>query len=93
MQLSQAENYCSNQVGNGYPLPRADLLSNGHMRREIGSLYGEWGDMGNYMKEADFYSMVYWSSNSAGAGQQYIVSSKQGRKTLIKRMNFLWGVL
>lgn len=59
MQLSQAENYCSNQVGNGYTLPRADLLSNGHMRREIGSLYGEWGDMGNYMKEADFYSMVY----------------------------------
>ncbi|MDA5568738.1 Ig-like domain-containing protein [Escherichia coli] len=71
MQLSQAENYCSNQVGNGYTLPRADLLSNGHMRREIGSLYGEWGDMGNYMNEADFYSMVYWSSNSAGAGQQY----------------------
>nr|WP_244565681.1 Ig-like domain-containing protein [Escherichia coli] len=68
MQLSQAENYCSNQVGNGYTLPRADLLSNGHMRREIGSLYGEWGDMGNYMNEADFYSMVYWSSNSAGAG-------------------------
>ncbi|HHJ0898795.1 TPA: Ig-like domain-containing protein, partial [Escherichia coli] len=67
MQLSQAENYCSNQVGNGYTLPRADLLSNGHMRREIGSLYGEWGDMGNYMNEADFYSMVYWSSNSAGA--------------------------
>ncbi|EGM7624796.1 inverse autotransporter adhesin-like protein YeeJ, partial [Escherichia coli] len=61
MQLSQAENYCSNQVGNGYTLPRADLLSNGHMRREIGSLYGEWGDMGNYMNEADFYSMVYWS--------------------------------
>ncbi|HFJ7079732.1 TPA: Ig-like domain-containing protein, partial [Escherichia coli] len=29
MQLSQAENYCSNQVGNGYTLPRADLLSNG----------------------------------------------------------------
>ncbi|HCO5618937.1 TPA: Ig-like domain-containing protein, partial [Escherichia coli] len=49
MQLSQAENYCSNQVGNGYTLPRADLLSNGHMRREIGSLYGEWGDMRNYM--------------------------------------------
>lgn len=68
MQLSQTENYCSNQVGNGYTLPRADLLSNGHMRREIGSLYGEWGDMGNYMNEADFYSMVYWSSNSAGAG-------------------------
>ncbi|HFU8553331.1 TPA: Ig-like domain-containing protein, partial [Escherichia coli] len=67
MQLSQTENYCSNQVGNGYTLPRADLLSNGHMRREIGSLYGEWGDMGNYMNEADFYSMVYWSSNSAGA--------------------------
>ncbi|MGS3753645.1 Ig-like domain-containing protein, partial [Escherichia coli] len=47
MQLSQAENYCSNQVGNGYTLPRADLLSNGHMRREIGSLYGEWGDAAN----------------------------------------------
>ncbi|HDV1674408.1 TPA: Ig-like domain-containing protein, partial [Escherichia coli] len=78
MQLSQAENYCSNQVGNGYTLPRADLLSNGHMRREIGSLYGEWGDMGNYMNEADFYSMVYWSSNSAGAGQQYIVSLETG---------------
>lgn len=94
MQLSQAENYCSNQVGNGYTLPRAALLSNGHMRREIGSLYGEWGDMGNYMKEADFYSMVYWSSNSAGAGQQYIVSLETGTQNTYQTYEFfLWGVL
>lgn len=91
MQLSQAENYCSNQVGNGYPLPRADLLSNGHMRREIGSLYGEWGDMGNYMKEADFYSMVYWSSNSAGAGQQYIVSLETGTQNTYQTYEFFYG--
>ncbi|HGU4471952.1 TPA: Ig-like domain-containing protein, partial [Escherichia coli] len=88
MQLSQAENYCSNQVGNGYTLPRADLLSNGHMRREIGSLYGEWGDMGNYMNEADFYSMVYWSSNSAGAGQQYIVSLETGTQNTYQTHEF-----
>ncbi|EPQ8350492.1 TPA: inverse autotransporter adhesin-like protein YeeJ [Escherichia coli] len=91
MQLSQAENYCSNQVGNGYTLPRADLLSNGHMRREIGSLYGEWGDMGNYMKEADFYSMVYWSSNSAGAGQQYIVSLETGTQNTYQTYEFFYG--
>ncbi|EPA3211942.1 Ig-like domain-containing protein [Escherichia coli] len=91
MQLSQAENYCSNQVGNGYTLPRAALLSNGHMRREIGSLYGEWGDMGNYMKEADFYSMVYWSSNSAGAGQQYIVSLETGTQNTYQTHEFFYG--
>ncbi len=91
MQLSQAENYCSNQVGNGYTLPRADLLSNGHMRREIGSLYGEWGDMRNYMKEADFYSMVYWSSNSAGAGQQYIVSLETGTQNTYQTYEFFYG--
>ena len=91
MQLSQAENYCSNQVGNGYTLPRADLLSNGYMRREIGSLYGEWGDMGNYMKEADFYSMVYWSSNSAGAGQQYIVSLETGTQNTYQTYEFFYG--
>lgn len=91
MQLSQAENYCSNQVGNGYTLPRADLLSNGHMRREIGSLYGEWGDMGNYMNEADFYSMVYWSSNSAGAGQQYIVSLETGTQNTYQTHEFFMG--
>ncbi|EFO1347756.1 inverse autotransporter adhesin-like protein YeeJ [Escherichia coli] len=91
MQLSQAENYCSNQVGNGYTLPRADLLSNGHMRREIGSLYGEWGDMGNYMNEADFYSMVYWSSNSAGAGQQYIVSLETGTQNTYQTHEFFYG--
>ncbi|HCO5580318.1 TPA: Ig-like domain-containing protein [Escherichia coli] len=91
MQLSQAENYCSNQVGNGYTLPRADLLSNGHMRREIGSLYGEWGDMGNYMNEADFYSMVYWSSNSAGAGQQYIVSLETGTQNTYQTREFFYG--
>ena len=91
MQLSQAENYCSNQVGNGYNLPRADLLSNGHMRREIGSLYGEWGDMGNYMNEADFYSMVYWSSNSAGAGQQYIVSLETGTQNTYQTHEFFYG--
>lgn len=91
MQLSQAENYCRNQVGNGYTLPRAALLSNGHMRREIGSLYGEWGDMGNYMKEADFYSMVYWSSNSAGAGQQYIVSLETGTQNTYQTYEFFYG--
>lgn len=91
MQLSQAENYCSNQVGNGYTLPCAALLSNGHMRREIGSLYGEWGDMGNYMKEADFYSMVYWSSNSAGAGQQYIVSLETGTQNTYQTYEFFMG--
>ncbi|EHD0871035.1 inverse autotransporter adhesin-like protein YeeJ [Escherichia coli] len=91
MQLSRAENYCSNQVGNGYTLPRADLLSNGHMRREIGSLYGEWGDMGNYMNEADFYSMVYWSSNSAGAGQQYIVSLETGTQNTYQTHEFFYG--
>ena len=59
--LSRAENYCNNEIGNGYAIPGVNLLSSGENRREIGSLFGEWGDMGHYM-DADFYSEIYWSS-------------------------------
>ncbi|HFE2538500.1 TPA: Ig-like domain-containing protein, partial [Escherichia coli] len=58
--LSRAENYCNNEIGNGYAIPGVNLLSSGENRREIGSLFGEWGDMGHYM-DADFYSEIYWS--------------------------------
>ncbi len=75
--LSRAENYCNNEIGNGYAIPGVNLLSSGENRREIGSLYGEWGDMGHYM-DADFYSEIYWSSNTAGGGRQYIVSLENG---------------
>ncbi|ENK9449358.1 Ig-like domain-containing protein [Escherichia coli] len=75
--LSRAENYCNNEIGNGYAIPGVNLLSSGENRREIGSLFGEWGDMGHYM-DADFYSEIYWSSNTAGGGQQYIVSLENG---------------
>ncbi|HHN9167303.1 TPA: Ig-like domain-containing protein, partial [Escherichia coli] len=47
--LSRAENYCNNEIGNGYAIPGVNLLSSGENRREIGSLFGEWGDMGHYM--------------------------------------------
>ncbi|MXI37401.1 inverse autotransporter adhesin-like protein YeeJ [Escherichia coli] len=75
--LSRAENYCNNEIGNGYAIPAVNLLSSGENRREIGSLFGEWGDMGHYM-DADFYSEIYWSSNTAGGGRQYIVSLENG---------------
>ncbi|HHU2675080.1 TPA: Ig-like domain-containing protein [Escherichia coli] len=75
--LSSAENYCNNEIGNGYAIPGVNLLSSGENRREIGSLFGEWGDMGHYM-DADFYSEIYWSSNTAGGGRQYIVSLENG---------------
>ncbi len=75
--LSRAENYCNNEIGNGYAIPGVNLLSSGENRREIGSLFGEWGDMGHYM-DADFYSEIYWSSNTAGRGRQYIVSLENG---------------
>ena len=75
--LSRAENYCNNEFGNGYAIPGVNLLSSGENRREIGSLFGEWGDMGHYM-DADFYSEIYWSSNTAGGGRQYIVSLENG---------------
>ncbi|EFA5175849.1 inverse autotransporter adhesin-like protein YeeJ [Escherichia coli] len=75
--LSRAENYCNNEIGNGYAIPGVNLLSSGENRREIGSLFGEWGDMGHYM-DADFYSEIYWSSNTAGGGRQYIVSQENG---------------
>ena len=75
--LSRAENYCNNEIGNGYAIPGVNLLSSGENRREIGSLFGEWGDMGHYM-DADFYSEIYWSSNTAGGGRQYIVSLENG---------------
>ncbi|HFV0356594.1 TPA: Ig-like domain-containing protein [Escherichia coli] len=75
--LSRAENYCNNEIGNGYAIPGVNLLSSGENRHEIGSLFGEWGDMGHYM-DADFYSEIYWSSNTAGGGRQYIVSLENG---------------
>ncbi|EGD9458087.1 inverse autotransporter adhesin-like protein YeeJ [Escherichia coli] len=75
--LSRAENYCNNEIGNGYAIPGVNLLSSGENRREIGSLFGEWGDMGHYM-DADFYPEIYWSSNTAGGGRQYIVSLENG---------------
>ncbi|HAX9727215.1 TPA: inverse autotransporter adhesin-like protein YeeJ [Escherichia coli] len=75
--LSRAENYCNNEIGNGYAIPGVNRLSSGENRREIGSLFGEWGDMGHYM-DADFYSEIYWSSNTAGGGRQYIVSLENG---------------
>ncbi len=75
--LSRAENYCNNEIGNGYAIPGVNLLSSGENRREIGSLFGKWGDMGHYM-DADFYSEIYWSSNTAGGGRQYIVSLENG---------------
>ncbi|EOO0225957.1 Ig-like domain-containing protein [Escherichia coli] len=75
--LSRAENYCNNEIGNGYAIPGVNLLSSGENRREIGSLFSEWGDMGHYM-DADFYSEIYWSSNTAGGGRQYIVSLENG---------------
>ncbi|ENB2906916.1 Ig-like domain-containing protein [Escherichia coli] len=75
--LSRAENYCNNEIGNGYAIPGVNLLSSGENRREIGSLFGEWGDMGHYM-DADFYSEIYWSSNTAGGVRQYIVSLENG---------------
>ncbi|WP_454768578.1 Ig-like domain-containing protein [Escherichia coli] len=75
--LSRAENYCNNEIGNGYAIPGVNLLSSGENRCEIGSLFGEWGDMGHYM-DADFYSEIYWSSNTAGGGRQYIVSLENG---------------
>ncbi|EEU9437208.1 inverse autotransporter adhesin-like protein YeeJ [Escherichia coli] len=75
--LSRAENYCNNEIGNGYAIPGVNLLSSGENRREIGSLFGEWGDMRHYM-DADFYSEIYWSSNTAGGSRQYIVSLENG---------------
>ena len=39
--LSRAENYCNNEIGNGYAIPAVNLLSSGENRREIGSLFGE----------------------------------------------------
>ncbi|EJG7155609.1 Ig-like domain-containing protein [Escherichia coli] len=75
--LSRAENYCNNEIGNGYAIPGVNLLSSGENRREIGSLFGEWGDMGHYM-DADFYSEIYWSSNTAGGSRQYIASLENG---------------
>ncbi|EFG1481824.1 inverse autotransporter adhesin-like protein YeeJ [Escherichia coli] len=75
--LSRAENYCNNEIGNGYAIPGVNLLSSGENRREIGSLFGEWGDMGHYM-DADFYSEIYWSSNTAGGSRQYIFSLENG---------------
>ncbi|HBB5120445.1 TPA: Ig-like domain-containing protein, partial [Escherichia coli] len=34
--LSRAENYCNNEIGNGYAIPGVNLLSSGENRREIG---------------------------------------------------------
>ncbi|ENZ8676437.1 inverse autotransporter adhesin YeeJ, partial [Escherichia coli] len=74
MIYSLAENFCSS---NGYTLPRANYL-NHCSSRGIGSLYGEWGDMGHYTTDAGFQSNMYWSSSPANSSEQYVVSLATG---------------
>ncbi|EGO9199281.1 MULTISPECIES: Ig-like domain-containing protein [unclassified Escherichia] len=84
MIYSLAENFCSS---NGYMLPRASLLSQGRSRG-IGTLYSEWGDMGHYMNEADFYSDMYWSSSPANSNEQYEISLATGEQSVMAKLGF-----
>lgn len=84
MIYSLAENFCSS---NGYMLPRASLLSQGRSRG-IGTLYSEWGDMGHYMNEADFYSNMYWSSSPANSNEQYEISLATGEQSVMAKLGF-----
>ena len=84
MIYSLAENFCSS---NGYMLPRASLLSQGRSRG-IGTLYSEWGDLGHYMNEADFYSDMYWSSSPANSNEQYEISLATGEQSVMAKLGF-----
>ncbi len=87
MIYSLAENFCSS---NGYTLPRADHLN--HSRsRGIGSLYSEWGDMGNYTTEAGFQSNMYWSSSPANSNEQYVVSLATGDQSVFEKLGFAYA--
>ncbi|ELJ4106266.1 Ig-like domain-containing protein [Escherichia coli] len=83
-----AENYCSTLVGYSYTLPKGSLLSAGSNRREIGSLFGEWGDMGHYTTDANFYSTTYWSSDTAGGERQYVISLTTGAQSISEKSGY-----
>ncbi|HCW1563335.1 TPA: Ig-like domain-containing protein, partial [Escherichia coli] len=84
-----AENYCNTLVGN-YTLPKGSLLSAGSNRREIGSLFGEWGDMGHYTTNANFYSTTYWSSDTAGGERQYVISLTTGAQSISEKSGYFY---
>lgn len=87
MIYSLAENFCSS---NGYTLPRANYL-NHSSSRGIGSLYSEWGDMGQYTTEAGFQSNMYWSSSPANSNEQYVVSLATGDQSVFEKLGFAYA--
>ncbi len=87
MIYSLAENFCSS---NGYTLPRANYL-NHCSSRGIGSLYGEWGDMGHYTTDAGFQSNMYWSSSPANSSEQYVVSLATGDQSVFEKLGFAYA--
>ena len=62
LQLTAAKNYCVNQSA---ILPAEKELSLGYNKRGIGSLWSEWGNMGNYPGSGFISPDGYWNSDGS----------------------------
>ena len=58
-------------------LPTREELTKGEGIRAVGSLWSEWGDMGNY-PGSGFVSHYYWTSEQNSVGYHYLVYLSYG---------------
>ncbi|HDL6964622.1 TPA: Ig-like domain-containing protein, partial [Yersinia enterocolitica] len=77
MTWSNASNWCATQSATQ---PTPAQLTQGTSIRGVGSLWSEWGAMGNY-SNSGFRSTYYWSSEFSGTGNHYNVHLNNGSVT------------
>ncbi|WP_236874406.1 Ig-like domain-containing protein [Citrobacter portucalensis] len=68
MKWNDADSYCSSR---GESLPSRSDLSAGYGVRSVGSLFAEWGNMGNYGGSG--FNSFYWTSEATGGSGHYYV--------------------
>ncbi|EKA7110280.1 hypothetical protein OL205_004369, partial [Salmonella enterica] len=78
MTWANASTWCTNQ---SLSQPTRGELTMGLHTRAVGSLWSEWGDMGNY-SGSGFFSHLYWASEVNGVGNHYYVNLIDGNVLL-----------
>ncbi|MXE21351.1 hypothetical protein FQ034_24295, partial [Escherichia coli] len=56
-----ANAFC-NAKSDGYNLPGVAHLTSGENKRTLGSLYGEWGNVGEFSSDSHFTAGAYWTN-------------------------------
>ncbi|WP_411704856.1 YrIlm family inverse autotransporter adhesin [Edaphovirga cremea] len=74
MPWSDASNWCAAQ---GLTQPTRGDMTMGLRVRGLGSLFSEWGSMGNY-SGAGFVNLNYWASDQGSSGSHYGVALNYG---------------